>query len=105
MNSIDNSTQGFSGTLSAIGSSVLRVAVATAVVVFMFVMLFIGLVLGLALMAYALLRGRRPVGLIWRGANWSGRFARPRGHPAQAARGEVVDIEAREVAPNERREG
>jgi len=103
MDAIDTSARGFGGTLTAMVSGALRVAVAAAVVVFMLVMLFIGLVLGLGLMAFALLRGRRPAGLIWRGAGWPGRFVRPRGN-AQAGRGDIVDIEAREVAPAERGE-
>lgn len=81
-------------TLSGAFAAVLRVFMALAAAMLVVGALVFGLTIGLALMAYALLRGRRPQGL---------RFAWRRGRPAHTPRtpGEVVDVEVREVMPHE----
>lgn len=94
---------GFGASISAFFSGVLRLCVAFAAAIFMLSLLFVGLVLGLTLMLFALLRGRRPAGLIWRAKSWPTRHGGARGG-SSGARGEIVDIEAREVVAEERRD-
>jgi len=74
---------------------VLRVVLGLVGLVFTLGLLAIGLVAGTALVAWALLRGRRPQGVkfdLRRGGVFGG--AQP---GRMAPRGEVVDIEAREI--------
>jgi hypothetical protein len=89
---------GFS--LTAALGAVARFAVALFGALLMVGALLMGLLLGLTLMIFALLRGRRPQGVqfMWRKGQWPGR---PRNDPAPASRGEVVDIDARVIAPDE----
>ncbi len=91
------------GPLSAIGaalSATARFAVALFGALLMVGALFIGLLVGLTLMLFALLRGRRPQGVkfMWRKGDWPGR---PGSRPSatQPGKGEVVDIEVREIPP------
>ena len=76
-------------------SSLLRVAVAVTAMVFALFVLFAGLLVGAGLVGWALLRGRRPV---------FAHFGTRAGQPGKASREsrfrrEVIDVEAREVAP------
>lgn len=76
------------------------VAGALGLVLMLGLMLF-GLIAGSLLIAWALLRGRRPVmrfGSMPAGWPRHGRDAA--GHGTRASAGEVIDIEAREVTPS-----
>ena len=91
------------GPLSMLGnalSAVLRFGVALVGALLMVAALFVGLLIGLTLMLFALLRGRKPQGMkfVWRKGEWPGRPGSRQG-PRPIDPGEVVDIEAREVAP------
>lgn len=101
---MDSRTTGFGASISAFFSAVLRFFIALAGAIFMLSLLFVGLVLGLTLMLFALLRGRRPAGLIWRAKSWPPRPGGAHG-ASNMGRGEVVDIEAREIVAEERRDG
>lgn len=77
---------------------VLRALMAAVGLVFMLMLMAFGLVVGSLLLIWALLRGRRPAPVRFgmpRGAAWEG-FRRT---ASGAPRGEVIDIEAREVPP------
>lgn len=99
----------------ALGRALRQVAVvvmtgvmAVAGLIFVICMLAVGLVAGTALLLWALLRGKRPQGIRFGMPPGAGRFG-PRGQwqapsPGQARRaspprGEVIDIEAREIEP------
>ncbi len=88
------------GTLSTVFSAILGWLVMFAGALLMVGVLFIGLLLGLALMLFALLRGRKPqrMKFVWRKGEWPGRPGAWRDRHGVTP-GEVVDIEAREVAP------
>lgn len=75
---------------------VLRVALGLIGLVFTLGLVIVGLVAGSALVAWALLRGRRPQGVRFdmrRGGGMFDASARRRANP----QAEVIDIEAREV--------
>lgn len=82
---------------------VLRALMAAAGLVFMLLLMGFGLVAGSLLVIWALLRGRRPASVASRrfgvppGAAWD-RFRRG---GSATPRGEVIDIEAREVGPSD----
>ncbi len=79
-------------------SFVLRALMAAAGLLFMLMLMAFGLVVGSLVVIWALLRGRRPAPVRFgmpRGAAWEG-FRRA---TSTTARGEVIDIEAREVPP------
>jgi hypothetical protein len=86
--------------LAAWVGALVRFAVALVAALLMVGALLIGLLFGLTLMIFALLRGRRPQGVQfrWRKGDWPGR---PRSGSAPVGSGEVVDIDARVVAPDE----
>ena len=74
-------------------SAVLRTLLVIGGMLLMFGALLLGLVLATGVVLWALLRGRRPgpVNLRW------GYMPRPRGFGQAPPRGEVVDVQAREV--------
>ena len=74
-------------------SAVLRIVLLIIATVLMIGAMLIGLVLASGVVLWALLRGRRPgpVNLRW------GHMPRPRGFGQVPPRGEVVDVQAREV--------
>ena len=74
--------------------AVARVGLALAAALLMVGAILIGMLLGLGVLAFALLRGRRPQGPVF---VWQRRAASARRGPAEPG-GEVVDIEAREVS-------
>ncbi len=77
---------------------VLRALMAAVGLVFMLMLMAFGLVVGSLLVIWALLRGRRPASVRFgmpKGAAWEG-FRRA---ASGTSRGEVIDIEAREVPP------
>ncbi|WP_295642615.1 hypothetical protein [uncultured Methylibium sp.] len=79
-------------------SFVLRALMAAVGLVFMLMLMAFGLVVGSLVVMWALLRGRRPAPVRFgmpRGAAWQDFRRAASGTP----RGEVIDIEAREVSP------
>jgi hypothetical protein len=99
MNRPRDATAGYS--LTAVVGAIVRFAVALAGALLMVGALLMGLLLGLTLMIFALLRGRRPQGVqfMWRKGEWPGR---PRnGSAPVGSGGEVLDIDARVIAPDE----
>ncbi len=74
-------------------AAVLRPLLVIGGMLLMLIALLLGLVLATGVVLWALLRGRRPgpVNLRW------GRMPRPRGFGPAPPRGEVVDVQAREV--------
>jgi hypothetical protein len=74
-------------------SASLRIVLLISAMVLMIGAMLLGLVLASGVLLWALLRGRRPgpVNLRW------GHMPRPRGFGQAPPRGEVVDVQAREV--------
>jgi hypothetical protein len=74
-------------------AAVLRPVLVIGGMLLMLVALLVGMVLATGVLVWALLRGRRPgpVNLHW------GRMPRARGFGTAPGRGEVVDVQAREV--------
>jgi len=95
MNTLDRFFAPLLQSLRRLGASLLRVALAVVALVVACFVLLAGLLVGTALVCWALLRGRRPV---------FARFGGRAGQPGTASREsrfrrDVIDVEAREVAP------
>jgi hypothetical protein len=103
MDSMNGRLDPSANTLGSVVSAIARFVVALVGALLMVGALLFGLLVGLTLMLFALLRGRRPRGVqfAWRKGDWPGRAGRWR-EARTVESGEVVDIEAREVAPHER---
>jgi hypothetical protein len=84
------------GILRRLPMFLLRVVLGLVGLVFTLALVAFGLVAGSALVAWALLRGRRPQGLRF-DVRRGGMFDGP-GFRRATSRGEVVDVEAREVS-------
>jgi hypothetical protein len=69
----------------------IRLALAVSAFMLLMAALFLGLLLALGLVAWALLRGRRPARGVFKGS-----FQRARARTARP-QGEVIDVEVREV--------
>jgi hypothetical protein len=72
----------------------LRIVLLLGATLLMIVALLLGLVLATGVVLWALLRGRRPGPVNLR---WGSSMPRPRGFGRAPPRGEVVDVQAREV--------
>lgn len=79
--------------LKRLVSALLRLVIVTAGVAFGLLVVLMGLVLTLGLVVWGALRGRKPQGVDFR----MHRGGSPFGAMRPAPRGDVVDIEAREV--------
>jgi hypothetical protein len=98
-------TDRFSRGAAAVAATALRVALALAGFVLALGALLVGLVLSASVIVWALYRGRRPLGQLFRERHYGMRGGFPSGSsaPSQASRGEVVDVAVREVPPAESR--
>ncbi len=95
----------FSRGATAIAATALRVALMLAGLVLALGALLVGLVLSTGVIVWAVTRGRRPLGQLFRERHYGmrGGFSSGRSAPSQASRGEVVDVAVREVPPAESR--
>jgi hypothetical protein len=102
MNSMNRPVDRPGATLASMFSSILRFFAALAGALLMVAALLVGLLVGLTLILFTLLRGRKPqdVKFVWRKGDWPGRPGSRQGMRAVDP-GEVVDIEARELAPRQ----
>lgn len=101
MNMTSHWTDGLVRSAGVAASAVLRVAFALAALLVMLAVMGFGLLLGTGLVAWALIRGRRPVMVKAFGpahTRWSEMRAAASRRQG-AAQGEVVDVEVRELAP------
>lgn len=102
---IDTPHRSSTGWLGAAGSVLGRSVLAVAGVVFFISALLAGLVATLFVIVWALLTGRRPSIVRFVGNDWRMRARRDGDAGGAAARGEVIDVEVREVrGPESRRD-
>lgn len=91
----------FADLLGRLGRTVLRLALALAAAVFLLSLLLASLLVVLGVSLWSLITGRKPAPavLFARMRERSQRYAQGawRGEARQAARGDVVDVEAREI--------
>ena len=96
-----NLLQVLNSALTTLSRWLLRAVAVLAGLVFGLSLLAAGVVVALGVVVWSLVRGRRPAGLQFRRftqARWGGFTGAPFAQPG-ASRGEVIDIEAREVSP------
>lgn len=103
MNTNGSLIQSLGAALRGVMATVAGIALALAGLVFMLFALAVGLVTAVTLVAWALMRGRRPQGIRF-GMPPGGRFGGARGSRGAAPwprprRGEVIDVEVRDVTP------